>query len=745
LTPLSALPAAAESPALEAVQAEAAPAALRDLQELGAAPQTSQREISDRVFDGSEAPVEESVDPETVTREIAGPAEPALLDLRFSRDVKERIKSSGLYATARLVGGSGSQWYWGKFVENAAVRVMVGGQTMFLSRVTSGQTKEIGKLTKADLAGVYAADEIKSHTVAQLRRRLIDDLAAYNRYSKPGLPVVIGLTSQVRVVRFLPYGEARQLPENQEEEVYEPKLRQTWELPAALETVRNSLPKAVLLDMRLFDDAVPAELVEDMSKLMKAGVYFVLLSQRRDDAKGSIEELLTKGLTNRQRDNIARYKMVLLSDDGNALSSYKGLFPAALPMPRFAPQELEIMEFAARRLGAARIRKTGTDFSVTLQPKADAAVFAKDLKKAMRQLAVPSQEFQLSVGRDDRGLPTLSLRPNTLASAVPHLLASLRDHEDLFVNPSDLLVVSRDEALLQATRGAVQPALHSQARGSELADLSFAAMLGKYRDNMSGDLAASASKIAAFQKNKDAAYGGGGGNVYMMMGHVMHAAFNWAVWVYRNTGILPDAEALVTRGNRNWAREDGARIKNMVEHPGETMDGYREVMEARLRTMHKTVSDILQRYPIAIGTELPNLFVRERFKKGQLVYRDVLRLIYDFVVARETPQGLEVAIVDFKTGQTPSLQNLDKDVQVQLYDIAARALWKNLPLPYASGALRAVSKTGLIFVYPTGGYEPVLDEWSRIKYEKFLRNVMDRIRKHNDLSAQPAQEGAVVR
>ena len=35
------------------------------------------------------------------------------------------------------------------------------------------------------------------------------------------------------------------------------------------------------------------------------------------------------------------------------------------------------------------------------------------------------------------------------------------------------------------------------------------------------------------------------------------------------------------------------------------------------------------------------------------------------------------------------------------------------------------------FIYPSSGYQPILNEWSRIKFERFLRNVMNRIRKHN--------------
>ena len=160
-----------------------------------------------------------------------------------------------------------------------------------------------------------------------------------------------------------------------------------------------------------------------------------------------------------------------------------------------------------------------------------------------------------------------------------------------------------------------------------------------------------------------------------------------------------------------------------------------------MRTMHAVTADILKVYPIAIGTELSNMLVFDNYKKGVADNRDILRLIFDFVVAREMPDGtLEVAVVDFKTGQTPTLQNLEKDVQVQLYDLAIRKMWPKISIPFgALGVRRPVSDYKIRFVYPSAGYQPLLNEWSRIKFERFLRNVMNRIRKHN---APPAPKPA---
>ncbi len=38
----------------------------------------------------------------------------------------------------------------------------------------------------------------------------------------------------------------------------------------------------------------------------------------------------------------------------------------------------------------------------------------------------------------------------------------------------------------------------------------------------------------------------------------------------------------------------------------------------------------------------------------------------------------------------------------------------------------------LNFLYTAGAYQPELNDWSRLKFDKFLRNVMNRIRRHNN-------------
>ncbi|MBI2385885.1 MAG: PD-(D/E)XK nuclease family protein [Elusimicrobia bacterium] len=700
-------------------------------------------------FDGAKVrpALEEPVEPETVTSEISDRNVQEDLALWFTRKQKVDIKKDQVYALVRPVLGNGSRRYWEKFEEKKSIVIKVAGQGMFVSKVTYARTVPINRMTLKDFQGVYSRSMMRGKSIYKLRAKLIAELNERNDRTTRGQSGVVTQLSEVRVVRVMPFNQARLLPENKDEETYTPVARTPYELPAKLQGLYHMTPKVVLLDMRLFKDGVPYPLIEDMTKLMKSGVYFVLLSDKPNDAPGSVEDQLTRGLSMKQKENISRYKMVVLADDGNALQSYDGAFARYLPSRRFSNQEQELMRFAASLSGMqGETLSHGTEFVAYLKKGESAEGAMAALKSALARNGLPVESWQFSVGTKN-GRSALIVRPQNLASAVPYLLESLRDQEGLYVNPGDMMTISRDEALLAATKGSVQPSALLEQQGAELADASLAAILGPYRENRPGDLAASASKITSFIYNPDRVGGGfNGGSIYMMMGHVMHSAFNWAVWKYRNSGVFPSADETVAAAEKIWLHEESQREGRNIDRPGENLAGFHEVMVGRMRTMHAVTADILKVYPIAVGTELSNMLVFDNYKKGVPDNRDILRLIFDFVVAREMPDGtLEVAVVDFKTGQTPTLQNLEKDTQVQLYDLAVRKMWPTLSVPYgANGERRKVSDYKIRFIYPSAGYQPILNEWTRIKFERFLRNVMNRIRRHNAPPA-PKPEAKVKR
>ena len=739
---LSAAPALSAVAAVPAAAVAASPIAAAPVAAVAAAPAAPALRGMDalpaaagRAFDGAFAKAAASADeveaPEDQPTDVAE-AVPQLLEMFVTREAKAGIRKGLTTAHVGLIKGKGSEWYWGKFKKGGLIALKSGTQTMFVTKVEDAKTVSIGSMRRRDFAGLFTAQRMAGKTVQQLRRALVQDLKD-RQERRPGAPTPVALSSEVRLVRFMSSVKARQLPENRDESAYPSLPRAPVVLPEALQGLNHLLPKTVLLDMRLFPDGVPYALVEDMSKLMKTGVYFVLLSDKPNAGPGSVEDLLTRRLGVKQRDAVSRYKMVVLSDDGNSLSGYSGNFARALPSKRFTPQELEVVSYLARGLGrGVSVDARATRVDITLGKGTDAASYRERLAAGLAGMRVPSADWRWSVS-EQGGKAVLTLRPQDLVGALPHLMEVLREHEGLFVQNSDLMVISRDAALLAATKGSVQPAASLASDGVQLADESLAALLGPYRENRSGDLAASASKISSFLFNPDRG-GGDFGNIYMMTGHIMHSAFNWAVWKYRGTGVLPTAEETVETARGIWEREARGSAKNLLGHPGDSLAGFYETVEQRLRAMHQVAADVLKVYPIAVGTELPNMFVVDRFKKGGLPdHRDIFRIIFDFVVAREGADGkLEVVIVDFKTGQVPTLQNLEKDTQVQLYDLLVRRMWRKLPLPYGgTGVRRDVSDFKIDFLYTAGAYRPSLNDWSRLKFDKFLKNVMNRIRRHN--------------
>ncbi|MBI5881680.1 MAG: PD-(D/E)XK nuclease family protein [Elusimicrobia bacterium] len=743
-----AMPSVAMAPAL------AAPAAvtldqLHDLAASVAAP-AAKGSAADagRAFDGKEKLEDaiegpEAVEAETVTREVADPVQETLELWVSGKGVKKPLMKSQVFGIMRTVRGNPSLRYWQKFVKGAPIRVLLGNSTLFTSRVVDSRVKKVKALTKKDLEGILPASTLKRKTIVQLRRSVMTDLRARearaSMYSGRAGAVITPET-EVSLIHFMPYGEAAALPENSENAPADPRPRRPVTIPAGLADSSRFLPKVVFLDLRGVQGPLSYDVIEDIGKLMKAGVYFVFLSEKPVQGPGSIESQITGSLTPRQRDQVTRYKLFSLGLDGNEFAKYEGRFAKSLPFARFEGRDLDVMKHAALSLGGSVAQSFGKEVIVSLPKGADAKAFQAEFEAQLAGFSVPAKGYSFTQGRV-KGKPSLIVRPHTLATAFPMLLESLREDESLFVNESDIMVISADAGLLAALPGAVKPAAHMPGASSpDLLETSLAAMLGSYRENLPGDFAASASKIGAFKKGYLSA-GGGGGNIYMFMGHVMHSAFNWAVWAYRNTGVLPDADALVRKALAIWAREDAERSKNLMTHPGESMADHQATMELRMRTMHAMVADIVKAYPIVIGTELPNLRVFERYKKGALAARDVLRMVYDFVVARETPEGLEVVVVDFKTGQTKSNQTFDKDVQVQLYDLVPRLAWPTLSAPYGvGGALSKVVKVGVLFVYPSEMKEAKLTEWTRLKYEKYLRGVMGRMRKASS-PAKPKEAG----
>jgi len=660
------------------------------------------------------------------------------LEVYFSRHDKKALESSSAFTTIRLMDTSGRRWHWGRFRRGAKINVHAGSHTLFVSQVQNAATKAIGKLVKTDFAGVYSKEFISRHGIAAIRKRLVEDLAARNA-SKP-----VDIQSQVRVVHFMPFGEAKQkIAENKREEAFGAVVeRRNYAIPPALAEASKFLPKTVVLDLSLFPQGVPPEIIEDINKLMNAGVYFILTTDKPLSGPDSAEEILTKRLSPLQKDKFHRYKLVTLADNGNTLATYDGKFPKPIPMPRFDRGQLDLMNLAAQEQGVFKPEIDRPDaFAAPVPEDVAPEAFKTRYEASLQELGLSARQYKISVmsGRDGA---LVVLRPLDAGSAIPVALSLLQDRQQLYVNPSDMMVISRDPMLLAATKGALHPAVMDQSLdGEAAADMAFASLLPEYRNNEPGDLATSASGISSFLQHRNYE-GGRRETVEMFLGHVMHSAFNWAIWRYRADGVFPDAEALVAQAKTIWDETIRFEGKMLALPPGQTMSAYYEDI-GRLRPMHTAVAAILKDYPIVLGTELPNLFVVHRYKGSTPEYRDIFRMVYDFAAARETPEGYEVVIVDFKTGKTPTNHKIDKDVQPQLYEWVARQAWEKISKTYGSSEnLKPVTDIAVRFVYPTGSKAPAFNEWGRMRFEKSMKSVLRRIRKSWGVSlpgAKPAR------
>ncbi|MFA5140803.1 MAG: PD-(D/E)XK nuclease family protein [Elusimicrobiota bacterium] len=639
------------------------------------------------------------------------------LDLRFGSSAESDLRRSAITSAIRLVEGAGEEWYWNKLDPAVPVRVLAGEKMVFLTRISEVETKAIRELAREDFAERYSDDVVNARrrdgsfrlSMPALREKLVRELSS----GRTG----VNTASKVRVIRFAP-------PDG--ENVRPARPRGSMGIPEPLAALHRFLPKLVLLDLKLFDGGIPYELQRDMAKLMKAGVAFVLLSKGPQEGPGSVQEALDKGLSPQELKDAARYRLFSLAEDGNALYRL-GAGPAKLlDVRRFSALDLDVFKQAAMATRIAVVLES-TPQGVTLRPKQNIvpAELAASLVDQLDRYGMRRGSYAFSFSTDGRNT-VLRIRPATLARAMPRLLASLQEHARLHVNMNDVLAVSRDPAILKASRGAAQVSAYARtAVGADLAELALAAMLGPYREDMPADLAASPSSLTGSRKSAEEEPGR---RMQMIVGTVIHAALDWAALQYRNSGSLPTLAQTQARALEIWRREDTAAAAHLLEGPGETMSGYLEAMDKRLASMHASLAALLADYPIVIGTEVPNLAVLERSKDGPSA-RDILRGIYDLVVARQTSEGLEVRVVDYRTGQAPSIQSLYKDLQVLIYDLLARTLWRVLPLPYsAAGALKKVASIGVSLIYPNGTYSPVLDEEGRADFEKELRRLMDRLR-----------------
>lgn len=653
-------------------------------------------------------------------------------DGRPTNAIRDGLKSSKISKALRLLSTSGKEWHWTEhFQEGTRVRVTMGNRTVFISQIEKAETKKISQLKPKDLQGTGYFNPVT------LRRSKFENLIEKLKAKLAEYGDKVTNASLVRILSFLPYDQARELEINRRRE-HAAKIgpREPVEVPQSLKPMRDVLPKLVLLDLRMFPNGVPPGVVDDMGKLLKDGVHITLITDKPATGPGSIQEQLSWGLGDEehdQHDKLVRYKLSVLADNGNALMAFKGNFLENLPSPRFGEGDLDLMTLAANKLGAAEIEsRQGDRLVVILSEGTDLVAFTEAYRRDLNRVGIRRYHLESAFvsGRNQ-----VILRPTNLPEGLARLYSDLQQHSGLYIDNEDVFVISENPELLALTPNSIHASRHMPGlHGPELAETAFAAMLGDYRVMGPADLAASASMIKGVKQDKDKYFNKTSDEetVEILIGHVVHSAFNWAVKIKRDTGALPTLDRMLAEADHRWERSYGAEERNLLRNPSDSIaDAKMRMLKAILPSMYNNVKDLLDKYPIILGTEMPHLTSMQRYAKGGVpLYRNFIRTTFDLVVARETPQGLDVLYLDLKSGQTHDLDWVKKDFQYQLYDFVAQRT-KVLPVPYnVEGRMTRVAKAAVGFLYPQRLVVPEMSEDDRTKFsEKTLPSAFDALRR----------------
>jgi len=309
----------------------------------------------------------------------------------------------------------------------------------------------------------------------------------------------------------------------------------------------------------------------------------------------------------------------------------------------------------------------------------------------------------------------------------------------LYLNASDILVLSDDPALKAANPGLDFSSL-TGLRGDQLVENALGIMLGEHRENLEGDLAGSASRMAQFTRDRtrylseflikqDAAEQ----NINFFSGHVVHSNNDWLVWKLQN-GQVPTEAQYEAELRQRW--QAGLREFKPVGLPsGEDMEGWLRESVRRGLSMYRMVVAAHDRHEVLVGSEIPNFFVVKDYKRRSeaLKRRYILHTIFDFITLRPDPAKpghATLVIYDYKTGPAQSRQKLEKDLQVLTYSLFAKQKWvgQTFPVPYLSGRQAYVIDDARVeFVYNAVKQPTTITPWALEGIRRKIISTLDRI------------------
>lgn|GEM_PF-3357123 len=697
-----------------------------------------------REFDGSSSPALEPA-----TSAIAEPSAPQEERVEEGENVPQRPQLSfqpaakaalhafepgaSMYGAMKLVKDSPfSREYWNQYSKGAEIDVVIRGESVFSrpTKITFAATKRIGDLTREDFEGTVPAHMIQVG-VRELRRVLMANLEENRKRWSPEQPPV-SLDSKVRVVKFQSYLELFKQANG-------PDAVPTPDLPTArtplkvkaegpLERMSYILPRAVYLDLDMFDGPVSKDILADMAKLQRTGVYFVALSRKPYAEANGIKEKLVKQLSAYQLSVLMPIRFLMVSDDGAVISELpRGGSPVAVDVLRFTPAEIDVLRSAvargAEQIGikpraVAEVRQPplvdtsdnpfnqGKPAFVRPDPRVrfeavlpkmtdaqfadwraafDGVLAAQGLKILFRATALPDGRRSVVITRTD------------LAGSMRRLADALGEQFALYMNPGDALVLTRDPALMAANSKSLDFGKITGLQGAELAENALGLMLGEHRENVEGDLSGSATRIISFSRDRHRYLSEAliqvdmeEQNINFFSGHVVHAAEDWLIYQVQN-GRIPSKEEFAQHLRDHW--NAGMReFKAVGMPPAHLSEGWLNASLTRALSMYDIVVATKKRGEVIAGSEIPNFFVLKDYERrsGKLKRRYTLHTIFDFIALRPDPNRpghATLVIYDFKTGPAKTRPKLNKDVQVLTYALFAHEKWvgKKFPTPYFSG------------------------------------------------------------
>jgi len=684
----------------------------------------------------------------------------------------------GLNGAMKLVKDNPySRDWWSAYRKGAEIDVVIRGENVYNrpTKITAAVTKSIGKLTREDFEGTVPAHLLQVG-IAALRKNLISTLEENRKRWSPEQPPV-SLDSKVRVIKFQSYLELfRQAhgPDavaKPEAPVERAPLKVKPE--GVLKRLALFLPRAVFLDLDLFDGPISKEILSDIAKLQRTGVYFVAFSRKPYDAPGSMKEKLVRQLSAYQMSVLMPIRFMMVTDDGAVISELpRGGSPAPVDVLRFSPSEIDVLRDAAmkaseqvglppRSLEEIRQapleedagerfgrkddkRPLGADprvrFEVRLPKSLSAADFARWRASFDAVLKAQGLTVKTSVALMPDGRRAFTVARTDLAGSMERLRSALGEKFGLYMNPGDALVLSADPAVMAANPKTLDFAKATGLKGTELVDNALGLMLGEHRDNVEGDLAGSASRMISFSYNKGRYLSEAliqtdreEQNINFFSGHVVHSAEDWLIWNLQN-GRVPTKAEFSAHLRRRW--DDGMReFKAVGLPPAHLSESWLRASLMRAESMYDIVVRTYRRKEILIGSEIPNFFMLKDFARrtGELKRRYILHTIFDFIALRPDPKRpghATLVIYDFKTGPAKTRPKLNKDIQVLTYALFAHEKWvgEKFPAPYlAGGKSYVIDDVSVEFIYSLKLQPADINRWGLDAVRRKIIGTLNRI------------------